>query len=382
MVRNDDMTKKVRILIITVVAMVIVVVAGYFIRGVILQSPVYTGYTVLQSTDRADSRSASYVKYGDGFLRYSKDGIAYYNADNVPQWNASYELSQPRLDIRGDYCAVAGIGASWIYVFNKDGAVMSVDTVLPIVTVSVAANGCVAAVLEDGNTQYIDMYDTSGDKAYRIKTTISGNGVPMSISISDDAVKLMVAYTDIDSNKIATSIAFYNFGEVGKNMSERLVGGFDQYEDMLVPDVQFVTSDTAIAVATGKLSIYSINQYPKLMMDITFEQELHGMFHSSQYIGLIFQNHEQGYPYKILVYDMKGTLSGEIPVETNYKNYSFAGDSILMYDDNDVRLIGLDGKERFNYTFETAIDSLIPVNSDNIYVYINSRKVQKIRLTE
>lgn len=376
------MTKKVRILIIMALFLVVLVVAAYFVHGFLNGAVVYTGYTTLRTTDRADSMSASYVQYGDGFLRYSKDGIAYYNADSVPQWNASYELQQPMLDIRGDYCAVAGIGGSWIYVFNKAGAVMSVDAVLPIVTVSVAANGCVVAVLEEGNTQYIDMYDTAGDRVYRIKTTISGNGVPMALSISDDAIKLMVAYADIENNSISTSVAFYNFGEIGKNMSERLVGGFDQYEGMLIPDVHFLTSDTAIAVATGKLSIYTIDQYPKLMSDITFEEELHGIFYSSQYIGLIFQNHESGYPYRILVYDMKGTMTGEIPVDADYKNYCFSGDSVLMYDDNDVRIVGIDGKEHFRYTFENAIDSFIPVENDNTFVYINSRKVQKIRLTQ
>lgn len=376
------MSKKVKVLIFVAVLVVLFVVGAYFVRGFFGKASVYSGYITLQSTDRADSRSASYVRYGDGFLRYSKDGIAYYSADNVPQWNASYELQQPVLDIREDYCAVAGVGGSWIYVFNKAGAVMSVDTVLPIVSVSVAANGCVAAILEDGNTQYIDMYDTAGDKAYRIKTTISGNGVPMSISISNDAVKLMVAYTDIDNGDISTSVAFYNFGEVGKNMAERLVGGFDQYEGMLVPRVEFVTADTAIAVATGKLSIYSINQYPKLMTEIAFDKELHGMFHSSRYIGLVFENHESGYPYEVVIYDLKGTLVGSFPIETDYKKYCFVGENILMYDDNDVRLVSFDGTERFKHTFDVAIDSLVPVSGDDTYVYINSRKVQKIKLTE
>ena len=53
-----------------------------------------------------------------------------------------------------------------------------------------------------------------------------------------------------------------------------------------------------------------------------------------------------------------------------------------MYDDNDVRIVGIDGKEHFRYTFENAIDSFIPVENDNTFVYINSRKVQKIRLTQ
>lgn len=376
------MSKKTKVLIFVAVLVVLFVIGAYFARGFFGKNPVYTGCMTLQSTDRADSRSASYVKYGDGFLRYSKDGIAYYNADNIPQWNASYEIQQPVIDIREDYCAVAGVGDSWIYVFNKSGAVMSVDTVLPIISVSVAANGCVAAILEDGNTQYIDMYDTTGEKAYRIKTTISGNGVPMSISISNDAVKLMVAYTDIDNNNISTSVAFYNFGEVGKNMAERLVGGFDQYDGMLVPQVRFITADTAIAVATGKLSIYSINQYPKLMTDIAFGKELHGMFYSQNYIGLVFENHESGYPYEVMIYDLKGTLAGDFSIETDYKKYGFVEDNVLMYDDNDMLLYGLDGTQRFGHVFDAAIDSLIPVSGDDTYVYINSRKVQKIKLTE
>ena len=156
------MSKKVKVLTATAVLLAVFAVGAYFMHGYMNRKPVYTGYTTVKSTDRADSKSASYAKFGDGFVRYSKDGIAYYNSDNTPQWNASYELQIPTLDVRGDYCAAAGIGGSWVYVFNKSGAVMSVDTILPIVGVSVAANGCVAVILEDGNTQYIDMYDTTG----------------------------------------------------------------------------------------------------------------------------------------------------------------------------------------------------------------------------
>ncbi len=376
------MSKKVKVLIFTAIVLVGVVAAAYFAHGYLNRKPMYAGYTTLNSTDRADSKSASYAKFGDGFVRYSKDGIAYYNSDNTPQWNASYELQIPALDVRGDYCAVAGIGGSWVYVFNKSGAVMSVDTILPIVAVSVSANGCVAVILEDGNTQYIDMYDTTGKNVYRIKTLISGKGVPTDISISDDAVKLMVAYTGINENEVDTSVVFYNFGEVGKNESERLVGGFDQYDGMLIPMVQFVTADTGIAVATEKISIYSITQYPKLVADIVYDDELHGIFYSSQYIGLVLRNHEQGYPYRIEVYDIKGSRLGSCMIETDYKEYTFVKDNIFMYDDNDVRLLTFDGTERFKYTFETAIDSLVPVSGDDTYVYINSRKVQKIRLTQ
>lgn len=374
------MSKKKKWLFILPVAAAFIAGSLYFIYRHMKAEPVYSGYSVISSTDRADSRNASYAAYGDGFVRYSRDGIAYYNANGVAQWNASYELQLPLLDIREDYCAVAGIGSSQIYVFNKEGAVMSVDTTLSIITVSVSARGYVAAILEDADAQYIDMYDTLGEKVYHIKTSIEGNGIPTDISVSDDGAKLMVAYSTVEGSKISTSIAFYNFGEVGKNEAERLVGGFEQYSGMLVPMVQFVDSSTAVAFATGKISIYTISEYPELIADITLEENIYGVFYSKQYIGMIFPNHRQGYPYIICVYDFKGNLILKYEIEKNYKEYLFVGNNILMYDDYDVRLVSLKGTERFADTFDTAIDSLLPVSGDKEYVYINSRKVQKIRL--
>ncbi|MFQ8902977.1 MAG: DUF5711 family protein [Lachnospira eligens] len=34
-----------------------------------------------------------------------------------------------------------------------------------------------AAVLEDNNANYINMYDTNGEKIYSVKTTLSGDGL-------------------------------------------------------------------------------------------------------------------------------------------------------------------------------------------------------------
>ena len=118
------------------------------------------------------------------------------------------------------------------------------------------------------------------------------------------------------------------------------------------------------------------------MTDIAFGKELHGMFYSQSYIGLVFENHESGYPYEVMIYDLKGTLAGDFSIETDYKKYGFVEDNVLMYDDNDMLLYGLDGTQRFGHVFDAAIDSLIPVSGDDTYVYINSRKVQKIKLTE
>ncbi len=366
-----------------IVLLIILLLAGggiYLGLRYLNSNPVYTEYEVTNSTDRADSKSAGYIKYCEGFIRYSRDGITYYNSDNVPQWNTPYQFQQPYVDIRGEYCAVAEIGGSQIHVFNKSGNIMSVDTVLTIVTVSVSERGYVAVVLKDASAEYIEMYDTNGEKVYHIKSSIEGEGTPVDISVSDDAQKLAVSYATVDNGQINTSITFYNFGEVGKNEAERLVGGYDEYKGMLVPVVQFVNDSTVVGFGTGKVSIFTITQYPKLIADIIPKSDIHGIFYSEKYIGLIYVNNEQGSPYKISVYDLNGVNVFELGIATNYKEYLFVEDNILMYDDNDVMLVGLNGTVRFNYTFETAIDALIPVSGIDVYDYISSRKVQKIQL--
>ena len=70
------MSKKVKVLTATAVLLAVFAVGAYFMHGYMNRKPVYTGYTTVKSTDRADSKSASYAKFGDGFVRYSKDGIA------------------------------------------------------------------------------------------------------------------------------------------------------------------------------------------------------------------------------------------------------------------------------------------------------------------
>lgn len=373
------MNKKILIIfvVIGVICGACAAVAWFVLRK---PEPIYTEYEILKSSERADSISASYAKYGDGFLRYSRDGIAYYNADNIAQWNASYEMQKPIIDIRKEYCAVASAGESKLYVFNKNGLVVNVDTVLAIVDVSVSDSGYVAVVLEDSNTEYIDMYDSMGEKVYHIKSAIDGNGIPTAIAISNDGAKLMVAYTVINGNELSSSIAFYNFGEVGQNVPERLVGGYEQYGHMIIPTVEFLDDTYCIAVGTGLISLYSIGQYPKLIADITPEDEIHSVFYSDKYFAIVYPGKIGGGPYYIDVFDTKGSKLCTIDVDKSYSDYEFVGKNILMRDSDEMKLVSFEGVNRFNYTFELKIDALIPVLGDDTYVYINSRKVQKIKL--
>ena len=45
---------------------------------------------------------------------------------------------------------------------------------------------------------------------------------------------MAVSYLKAEGNGIKTSIAFYNFGDVGQNVVDKVVSGYD-YDDMIIP---------------------------------------------------------------------------------------------------------------------------------------------------
>ena len=120
-----------------------------------------------------------------------------------------------------------------------------------------------AAVLDDNNANYINMYDTNGEKIYSVKTTLSGDGYPIDVSISPDAKKLIASFIRVSGDEIKTDVVFYNFSDVGKNETERVVGGFN-YDDVIVGDVKFINDTMAVAVGENVVSIYKIKEYPSL----------------------------------------------------------------------------------------------------------------------
>ena len=110
---------------------------------------------------------------------------------------------------------------------------------MPILQIEVSSGGKISAVLEDTNANYINMYDTNGDKIYSVKTTLSGDGYPLVISISSDPKKLIASFIKVSGDEIKTNVVFYNFSDVGRDRTERVVGGFN-YDDVIVGDISLL----------------------------------------------------------------------------------------------------------------------------------------------
>ena len=335
--------------LITAAAVFILVLAALFL----LDGRTYSQYTVLHSVNRDDTESAKYEAFADGYIRYSNDGAAYYNAKGIAEWNQTFSMQNPHIKVCGEWAAVGDVNGSTIYMFGVQGMVGSVDTSLSISQIEVAKQGIVAAVLEDTTANYINLYNTDGSKIYTVKTTLAGDGYPLDISISEDATKLIASYLYVSGESIKTNVVFYNFSEVGQNETERVVGGFNHYDSTIVGDVEFLNSTTAVAVGEDVLSIYHIKEYPSLTKEIRIDSEIERVFFGNGYIGIVLKYSD--------------TLQ-------------FDGKSVLMSNASSFSVMNLKGKMLTTQNFDLPIESVLPMGTRGRYIMVNSKYIQDIRL--
>ena len=74
-------------------------------------------------------------------------------------------------------------------------------------------------------------------------TNMIKDGYPMDISISDNGEKVAATYLSISKGEIANNILFLNYGEVGKNFTDRHAGALI-YNNAIVPRITFLDNDT------------------------------------------------------------------------------------------------------------------------------------------
>lgn len=367
------------IVIGVLIALVLAAIAGVILYKY-LDGRTYSSYTISTSYNRDDTETAQYKEYGSGYVRYSNDGITYIDRKNNSIWNETYSMQKPQVKECGDCIAVGDINGSSIYIFDKNGLKGTVDTSLSISQIEVGSQGVVVAVLEDNTANYINMYNTDGSKVYSIKTTLEGDGYPLDISISDDATKLIASFVYVSGEEMKTNVVFYNFSEVGQNETERVVGGFNHYDNTIVADVEFVNDTTAVAVGENVVSIYNIKEYPSLSKEINIENSIENVFWSSKYIGLILDNSETGDLYKLVVYDLSGNKVTEKTFSTQYDEIKFDSDSILLCSSNVWSVMNMNGKVLTTQTVELPIDTVLTTGSRGSYVLINSKYIQNIRM--
>ena len=342
------------------------------------KNKVYKKYEIISEKKFESISSARYESFKDGIIRYDGDGLSFYR-DGKEVFNKAFQMSSPILDVRGTYIVVADRNTTNICLINGSGKGYDITATCAVVGVTVSKKWVVAAIIDDGTANYIELYDKNGDRLVSGRTVVEGDGYPVSISISDDSNKLVASYLSISEGQAHSKVVFYNYSSVGKNEVDRIVGGFNQYDDTLVPKVKFIDNNTVAAFGDNRFSIYDIDEKPKLVYETKLKEEIESVFHNEKNIGIVFKSNSQKYNHLLKVYDLKGNEECAIKINFDFSGIKFADENVVMNDKTRCMMYSFSGKQRFNKEIGTDIADVEPVE-DNVYYVVHENKYEKIKL--
>ncbi len=342
---------------------------------------IYTGYQIISKSMRSDSETAKYLAYNGHVLKYSRDGAESYDGVKDTKWNITYELQDPYVSTCNDYVALSDRGSNEILLMSGDGKSSSVNTRLPISCFSVAGQGVVATSLDDGGFSRINIYDPEGTELAGIRSSMGKSGYPADIALSPDGTLLGVSYTRIDSEtgEIHSSVAFYNFGDVGQNEIDNYVSGYD-YKDTLIPRVHFLSHDSAVAIGDDRIVFYSGAQKPEAVSENLIKKEIQSVYFGEEEVALVFRSDKGGNQYRIIVYGKTGKVLLEKDFELAYTDICLSGKRVIIYNDSACEIIDYNGTVRYDGFFEDPVLLMVPTEKPTRFVLVNRSMTEEIIL--
>lgn len=366
-IKINQHKKTVRIRIISILMVVLAVVLCI---GLYISNRTYETYKVQSIIETNNTKEGNYFSFCDGMLVYSDDGISYLKGEKYV-WNQAFEMKEPRISVCESMMAIADLNTTTVYIYNDEGKQGEIETVYPIIDLEVSAQGVIAALTQDADTNRIEIFDKTGTSIAVGQTYISGEGCPVDITLSNDGTKLAASYVYIDGGFAKCKVVFYNYSEVGKNEVGRIVGGFKCDDESVIGKIAFVDNETVVAYGNRVISIYSIKEKPELVSEIDIKDDICSVFYNEEYVGMVQKTSQYDEPYKLTVYDKKAKLVLEKNFSMDYDEVIVEEDSIVIYSETEMLLMAISGRERYQGEIKEGIKKLVCTNDVNDFYIID-----------
>ena len=336
----------------------------------------FDSYTVQANLDipNSDERT-TYAACEDGFVKCSGDGITFFDKKGI-LWAETFEMTQPIMDTCKTFIAVADLKGSDIYVYDASGFVSRFSVSHPIVDLEVSEQGVVAAATNDGASNYIEVMDKEGTELISAKSVFSSSGYLMDIALSEDGSSLAAAFIYVSEGTLESKVVFYDFHGEGE-----ITGGFNQYKDTVVTDVEFLNPSTVCAVGDSAITIYKIKPTPTIVYEnLAPEYEIQSLFFDENRVGMVVIDESSENSYMIKVFNSRGKEVANCGTDFTYNRAAFAGNQVVLYSVNDCEIYSFNGVRRFSYTFDERIEYLLSSGGSRNYIYATANNTEFIRL--
>lgn len=306
----------------------------------------------------AESSFVNYEPFGDNMIRYTKDGASYIDATGKTIWTQSYEMKNPVISTNGDYAVIADQQGNEIYICNKEGCQGVAKTQLPITKAAVSNRGVTAAVVEDSTASYVFYFRKNGEElGINIKMLLSGDGYPIDIALSPDGTQIVMSVMYMKNGTLKNKVVFYDFSEIGKNVNNRLVGGFEEeFDDKMVARVRYLNPETVAAFSDKGITFISVkNVIPDTNVTaVSVEEEIESICYSDKYAAVVVDN-PSGNPNRLDVYTTDGKRVSSVEFDYNYKGVEIDGEKVILYNEESCRVYNMDGNLKYDGLLDMSV---------------------------
>ena len=343
----------------------------------------YKDYSVRSSTERIDSDETNYLDFQGNILKYNRDGAFYTDYDGELIWNYTYEMQAPQAQMCGNSVLIYDRNGTQLAILSVTGIEGNVRTSLPILDADVSASGTTAVLMQDGNTGYVELYDLEGQVLASGELHGENSGIPIAIALSSDGQKLMVSMIDLNGGNVKTTISFYDFGRQGEDAIDNLVASYS-YSDMVIPQIDFVKNDKAIAFGDSEIVIFRSNSRFDVDHEIFFQDQIKSVFYNDDYFGVVrdVAQEDGSLANQMTVYNMSGYEVFETALDISYNDIELMrNNEIVISNGKDVNIYTMQGIKKFAYSFETSIYKIIPGRGSRRYIFLEQDVTELVTLT-
>jgi len=278
-----------------------------------------------------------YASFNGGVIMYTRDGAEYTDRTGRSVWQKSYQMNNPRIDVREKYAVVYDQGGTAACIFSDEQNTGNISTVMPISKMAVSGIGVTYAVENDDSADFLMVYRKDGSAIdLTVKSVMDGDGYPFDIAVSPDGSQLLTSYIAIADGTVKESVVFRNFGEVGQNAdARRVVGGFmDEFDGHLVTKVGFSDDVYSHAFYDGGIVFFStkVLNSPEIVGKVEIEEEMLSVADCSEGVAVVTDaaGEEEG-KQKLRIFDNHGSETGSALFDLNYTGFQATDENIILY---------------------------------------------------
>lgn len=380
---REDLDKKLRAhrrrVILLVLVILLLLAAAAVITYIYYEKKVYNSYDVMSSVERSDTNASDFTEFQGNLLKCTNDGAVYTDLAGNLIWNQTYEMDHPTVETCGKYIAIYEPNGTQLYILDTVNLQGSIHTTMPIQKVSIAAQGTTAILMENEGTSYLQIYAKTGEQLASGELHVQNSGYPLDLALSENGEKLAVSMLDINDGSVKTVIAFYNFGAVGQNSIDKIVGSYS-YADLVIPKIQYLSEDTMVAFGDERVILFTGAQKPAEEASIELKEEVKSVFYDETHFGLIYDA-AGGKNHRLVYYDISGKQIMDITFDTDYTDVDIlANGELCILGENSCEIFNSRGIRKFQYDFQEHIYQILSGRMQTGYTFILEGETQKVKL--